>query len=62
VTANRQAVAMIYGTVRQQASVLSFLTVFQMMGIVFLVIIPLVLLLRKPQHLRGAGPRPAQYS
>jgi DHA2 family multidrug resistance protein len=52
VTANRQAMAMVYGVVRQQASVLSFLTVFQMMGIVFLVIIPLVLLLRKPKHLR----------
>jgi DHA2 family multidrug resistance protein len=52
VTANRQAVAMIYGTVRQQASVLSFLTLFRVMGIVFLVILPLVLLLRKPKHLR----------
>jgi DHA2 family multidrug resistance protein len=51
-TANRQAVATIYGVVRQQASVLSFLTVFQMMGMVFLAIIPLVLLLRKPKHLR----------
>jgi DHA2 family multidrug resistance protein len=52
VTANRQAVAMIYGTVRQQASVLSFLTLFRVMGIVFLVILPLVLVLRKPKHLR----------
>ena len=52
VTANRQAVAMIYGTVRQQASVLSFLTVFRVMGIVFLVILPLVLVLRKPKYLR----------
>jgi hypothetical protein len=43
---------MIYGTVRQQASVLSFLTLFRVMGIVFLVILPLVLLLRKPKHLR----------
>jgi DHA2 family multidrug resistance protein len=52
VTANRQAMAMIYGEVRQQASVLSFLTVFRTIGIVFLVIIPLVLFLRKPKHLR----------
>jgi DHA2 family multidrug resistance protein len=58
VTANRQAMAMVYGVVRQQASVLSFLTVFQMMGIVFLVIIPLVLLLRKPKHLREPQPSP----
>jgi len=54
VTANRQAMAMLYGVVRQQASVLSFLTVFRIIGIVFLVIIPLVLILRKPKHLREA--------
>jgi DHA2 family multidrug resistance protein len=56
VTANRQAVAMIYGTVRQQAAALSFLSVFRVMGLVFLVILPLVLLLRKPQHLRELRP------
>ena len=52
VTADRQAMAMLYGVVRQQASVLSFLTVFRILGIVFLVIIPLILILRKPEHLR----------
>jgi MFS transporter, DHA2 family, multidrug resistance protein len=51
-TANRQAVAMLYGEVQRQASVLSFLTVFRVIGIVFLAIIPLVLILRKPKHLR----------
>jgi DHA2 family multidrug resistance protein len=55
VTANRQAVAMIYGEVRQQAAVLSFLSVFRMMGIIFLVILPLVLLLKKPRHLRSGA-------
>lgn len=43
---------MLYGVVQQQAAVLSFLTVFRMMGVVFLVIIPLILILRKPKHLR----------
>jgi DHA2 family multidrug resistance protein len=52
VTANRQAMAMLYGVVQRQASVLSFLTVFRMIGILFLAIIPLVLILRKPKHLR----------
>jgi DHA2 family multidrug resistance protein len=56
VTANRQATAMLYGAVQQQAAVLSFLSVFRMMGIVFLVIIPLILLLRKPKHLREPQP------
>ena len=52
ITANRQAMAMLYGEVQQQASVLSFLTVFRTIGIIFLVIIPLILVLRKPKHLR----------
>ena len=52
VAAKRQATAMLYGLVRQQASVLSFLTVFRMIGIVFLAIIPLILIVRKPKHLR----------
>ena len=56
VTANRQAVAMIYGQLQQQASVLSFLTVFRVIGIVFLGIIPLTLILRKPKHLREPMP------
>jgi DHA2 family multidrug resistance protein len=56
VTANRQAMAMIYGQVQRQASVLSFLTVFRLIGIVFLLIIPLVLILRKPKHLREPMP------
>ncbi len=58
VTANRQATAMLYSAVQQQAAVLSFLTVFRLMGIVFLVIIPLILLLRKPKHLREPLPSP----
>jgi DHA2 family multidrug resistance protein len=53
VTAGSQATAMLYGMVRQQASVLSFLTVFRIIGMVFLVIIPLVLVLRKPKYLRA---------
>src|ERR1039458_5294168 len=52
VTASRQAMAILYGVVQRQASVLSFLTVFRIIGIVFLVIIPLILILRKPRHLR----------
>jgi DHA2 family multidrug resistance protein len=55
VTANRQAMAMLYGMVQRQASVLSFLTVFRIIGLVFLAIIPLVLILRKPKYLRGPG-------
>ena len=47
VTANRQAMAMLYGEVQQQASVLSFLSVFRMIGH------------RVPVH-HPAGPAPPQ--
>jgi DHA2 family multidrug resistance protein len=60
VTANRQAMAMLYGMVQQQSSVLSFLTVFRIIGVVFLAIIPLVLILRKPKHLREPMPSVAR--
>jgi DHA2 family multidrug resistance protein len=52
VTASRRAQAMLYGAVQQQATLLSFLSVFRLMGILFLLLVPLVLLFRRP---RGKG-------
>jgi DHA2 family multidrug resistance protein len=46
-TARRRALAALYGVVQRQASMLSFLDVFRVMGVLFLVIVPLVLLLRR---------------
>jgi hypothetical protein len=40
---------MLYGVVQQQATLLSFLSVFRVMGILFLLIIPLVFILRRPK-------------
>ena len=48
-TASRRALAMLYTAVQQQATLLSFLSVFRLMGILFLLIIPLVLILRRPK-------------
>jgi len=48
-TASRRALAMLYGTVQQQATLLSFLSVFRLMGILFLLIIPVVFILRRPR-------------
>jgi DHA2 family multidrug resistance protein len=47
-TATREAYAAVWGMVQQQATMLSFLYAFQMLAIVFLVVIPLLLLMRKP--------------
>ena len=53
--ASRRALAMLYGLVQQQATLLSFLSVFRLMGILFLLIIPLVFILRRPKGKRAVG-------
>jgi DHA2 family multidrug resistance protein len=54
-TASRRALAVLYGTVQQQATLLSFLSVFRLMGILFLLIIPLVFIFRRPKGRRPVG-------
>jgi hypothetical protein len=54
-TASRRALAMLYGAVQQQAALLSFLSVFRLMGILFLLIIPLVFIFRRPKGRRPVG-------
>jgi DHA2 family multidrug resistance protein len=49
VTASRRALAMLYGVMQQQATLLSFLSVFRLMGIMFLLIIPLAFIIRRPR-------------
>jgi DHA2 family multidrug resistance protein len=49
-TAARQAPVLLYGLIQRQASLLSFVEVFRIMGFLFLATIPLVLLMRKPEH------------
>jgi len=48
VTARQKAGALIYQTMQQQASLLSYVDVFYIMGILFLVVIPLVFLMKRP--------------
>ena len=54
-TATRQAQAELYAMVQQQASLLSFIEVFRLMGLLFLVVIPLVLLMRRGTE-KGEAP------
>ena len=49
VTATHQALAVLYGTMQQQAALLSFGDVFYLMGWMFLFATPLLLLMRKPK-------------
>ena len=56
VAAEQDAIAIIYGTVRRQAAMLAYNRIFFVVGLAFLIIIPLLLLLKKPErHTRPAG-------
>jgi DHA2 family multidrug resistance protein len=56
-TATRQAQAELYTVVQQQAALLSFLEVFRLMGLLFLMAVPLVLLMRRVRE-KGETPIP----
>jgi DHA2 family multidrug resistance protein len=52
VTANRQALTALYGVIGRQAGMLAYNRIFWIVGIAFLVIIPFLLLLKKPGHFK----------
>ena len=47
--ASVQAHGMVYGTIERQAAMLAFLDDFKMLGIVFLAVIPILLLMKRPR-------------
>jgi len=53
VTATNRAYAAIEGIVQRQAAMVAFVGLFELLGIVFFAMLPLVLLMRRP---RGAPP------
>jgi DHA2 family multidrug resistance protein len=54
-TATDRAYAALYGMVQQQAAILSFLHAFQLLALVFVLMIPLVFVMRKPRHQEEAA-------
>ena len=54
VTATQRAYGAAFGLVQQQAAMMAFIDVFYLMGIVFLVTMPLILIMRKPAHHEAA--------
>jgi len=52
--ANQKALALLNGMVQQQAAVMAFDYAFYLVGVLFIVALPLVLLLHAPRHLRRA--------
>jgi DHA2 family multidrug resistance protein len=51
-TASQRAYAALFGTVNQQASMVSFVLLFRLLGVIFLLLLPLILLMKRP---RGGG-------
>jgi DHA2 family multidrug resistance protein len=49
VTATNRAYAALFGMVQRQASMVSFVAIFQLLGILFLLLLPLVLLMQRPK-------------
>ena len=56
VTATNRTYAALFGTVWRQASMVSFVTIFQILGLLFIALIPLVLIMKRPPH--QAAPPP----
>ncbi len=56
VTATQRAYGALFGMVQQQASMVSFVQLFRLLGGIFLLLIPLILLMKRP---RGGGPMAA---
>jgi len=48
VTATARAQAMLFGLVQRQASMVAFVGIFQMLGVAFIVLVPLVFLMKRP--------------
>jgi DHA2 family multidrug resistance protein len=54
-TATERANAMAFGLVARQASMLAFVGVFRMLALIFLLMLPLLLLMRTPKHRRAGA-------
>jgi DHA2 family multidrug resistance protein len=54
--ASAQAHGMIYRTVQRQAAMLAFVDNFKMLGVIFLAVIPILVLMRKPRVPAGGVP------
>jgi MFS transporter, DHA2 family, multidrug resistance protein len=54
-TATERAYAALFGAVQRQAAMMAFLDGFRLIAVVFLLLLPLVALMRKPRHHEGPG-------
>src|SRR6185503_8813059 len=52
-TATNRAYAALFGLVQRQATMLSFVGIFQLLGVLFIALVPLVLLMKRPRAQSG---------
>jgi len=50
VTATNRAYAAMFGMVQRQAAMVSFVSIFQLLGILFLLLVPLILIMKRPRR------------
>jgi DHA2 family multidrug resistance protein len=55
VSATNQAYVALYGMIQRQASMVAFVNIFRLLGFLFLVLIPLVLIMRRPKGSSSAA-------
>ncbi len=55
-TAAKQAYAAVFGMVQQQSAMLSFAESFRLFGLIFLIALPFLFVMRRPQHRGGGAP------
>jgi DHA2 family multidrug resistance protein len=55
VTATNRAYAALFGMVQRQAAMVSFVGIFQLLGVLFIALVPLVLIMRRPTY-QGQAP------
>ena len=53
VTATNRAYAALFGMVQRQATMVSFVGIFQLLGVMFFALVPLVLLMKRPKRRRS---------
>jgi DHA2 family multidrug resistance protein len=54
-TATQRAYAAVFGAVQRQAAMVAFVDLFRLLGIIFLLLLPLVLLMRRPRGREAAA-------
>ena len=54
-TAMHRAYGAVWGMVQRQAAMISFVDTFRAMAIVFLLVLPILLVMRRPKHTRGGS-------